>query len=177
MSVEAEALDDWVGSEVLDANGDKLGKVTEVYYRNAEALVVEFRSGLIGHRFHLAGLSGATVSTQYLRLGVAETVDTDGGLDSEGLALLARTDARVTGLALEQLESASARRERLAAAREAAAHADALELDATRRAEAAQTAAQQAHDSVQHAAEAEQAKVAAEQEAATARQRANELSD
>ncbi len=162
MSVEAEALDDWIGSEVLDANGEKLGKVTEVYYRGPDALVVEFRSGLIGHKFHLAGLSGATVSTSYLRLGVNETIATDSGLDAE---------------ALELLESGSDRRERLAAAREAAAHADALELDATRSAEAAEIAAQQARDSAKRAAEADQAKVKAQQAAAAARQRANDLSD
>lgn len=177
MSVEAEALDDWIGSEVLDANGDKLGKVTEVYYRGPDALVVEFRSGLIGHKFHLAGLSGATVSTSHLRLGVSETIATDGGLDTEALALLARTDGRVEGLALEQLESGSDRRERLAAAREAAARADALELEASRRAEEAQIAARQVRDSAKHADAAEQAKLTAQQEAAAARQRANELSD
>jgi hypothetical protein len=177
MSVEVEQLDEWVGSEVLDANGEKLGKVTEVYYQGSDALVIEFRSGLIGHKFHLAGLSGATVSTKHLRLGVAETIATDGGLDTEALALLARTDGRVEGLALDQLESASARRERLAAAQEAAARADALEREATRRAEEAQVAAQQAQESAQRAAAAEQARVTAQQEAAAARQRANELSD
>ncbi len=177
MSVEAEALDDWIGSEVLDANGEKLGKVTEVYYRGPDALVVEFRSGLIGHKFHLAGLSGATVSTSYLRLGVNETIATDSGLDAEALELLARTDGRVEGLPLDQLESGSDRRERLAAAREAAAHADALELDATRSAEAAEIAAQQARDSAKRAAEADQAKVKAQQAATAARQRANDLSD
>jgi hypothetical protein len=177
MSVEAEALDDWIGSEVLDASGEKLGKVTEVFYKGPDALVVEFRSGLIGHKFHLAGLSGATVSTSYLRLGVNETIATDSGLDAEALELLARTDGRVEGLPLAELESGTDRRERLAAAQEAAAHADALELDATRRAEEAQIAAKQSRDSAKHAAEAEQAKVKAEKAAKAARKQANELSD
>jgi regulator of protease activity HflC (stomatin/prohibitin superfamily) len=144
MSVEAEQLDDWIGSEVLDTNGEKLGKVTEVYYKGTDALVVEFRSGLIG-------------------------------LDAEGLELVARTDGRVEGLPLEQLESGTDRKERLEAAREAAARADALEADAARRAEEAEIAAKQARDSAKHANEAEQAKQEAQKQAQEARKHADEL--
>jgi hypothetical protein len=175
MSVEAEQLDDWIGSEVLDTNGEKLGKVTEVYYKGTDALVVEFRSGLIGHKFHLAGLSGATVSQKHLRLGVSETIASDGGLDAEGLELVARTDGRVEGLPLEQLERGTDRKERLEAAREAAARADALEADAARRAEEAEIAAKQARDSAKHANEAEQAKQEAQKQAQEARKHADEL--
>lgn len=175
MSVEVEHLDEWIGSEVVAANGDKLGKVTEVYYRGADALAVQFRSGLIGHKYHLAGLSGATVSTKHLRLGVSETIASDGDLDAEGLTLMANGDSRLQGLTVDDLESGSAREERLEAARRASEEADALEAQASARTEEAERTARVAEESAQAASAAEQARLDAVQAAQAARQRADEM--
>ncbi len=175
MSVEAEHLDEWVGSEVVAANGDKLGKVTDVYYRGNDALAVEFRSGLIGKKYHLAGLSGATVSTKHLRLGVTETIASDGGLDAEGLALMANSDSRLQGLTLDDLESGSAREERLVAARQAAEEAERLEAELATRAEEADRTARAAEDARAQATAAEEARAKAEQDARAARERADQL--
>ena len=62
MSVEAEGLEDWIGAEVLDPAGEKLGKVAEVFYGDGEPLVVEIRSGIAGRKHHLAALRGAGLS-------------------------------------------------------------------------------------------------------------------
>jgi hypothetical protein len=175
MSVEAEHLDEWIGAEVVAANGDKLGKVTDVYYKGPEALAVEFSSGLIGKKYRLAGLSGATVSTKHLRLGVSDTIATDGGLDAQGLQLMANGDDRLQGLSVDDLESGSAREERLAAAARAAQEADRLEAEATAQTEEAKRAAATADESMKASASAEQARVEAVQKAETARQRAYEL--
>ncbi len=175
MSVEAEQLEEWVGSEVVAADGEKLGKVTNVYYRGNDALAIEFRSGLIGRKYHLAGLAGATVSTKHLRLGVSETVATDGGLDAEGLALMAKSDSRLEGLALDDLESGSARQERMEAGAQAAAEADRLEAEAASRAQEAERTAQAAEAARAQAADAESARAQAAQDAQAARQRADAL--
>jgi hypothetical protein len=175
MSVEAEHLDEWIGSEVVAANGDKLGKVTDVYYKGTEALAVEFVSGLIGKKYHLAGLSGATVSTKHLRLGVSETIATDGGLDAEGLGLMANGDSRLQGLSVDDLESGSAREERRASAGKAAEEADRLEAEAKARTEEAERAAATADESIKTSSSAEQARVDAVQRAQAARQHADEL--
>ena len=44
MSVEAEQLDEWIGAEVVDPEGEKLGKVAEVYYRGNDPLVIDTAS-------------------------------------------------------------------------------------------------------------------------------------
>jgi hypothetical protein len=76
----AGLLQEWIGDEVVDPAGEKLGKVAEVFYRGNEPLVIEIRSGIAGRKHHLAELRGATVSKSHLRLSSSELVPTDGGL-------------------------------------------------------------------------------------------------
>jgi hypothetical protein len=175
MSVEAEQLDDWIGSEVVDAADEKLGKVTEVYYRGADPVAVEYRSGLIGKTFHLAALTGAVVSMKHLRLGAGETVETDGGIDAEALGLLARSDNRLTGVSIDEIESASARAERQEAARQAALHAATLASEANHRAEEAKVAARVAREAAANSAAAEAASRDAQALAAKAQQEVEAL--
>jgi hypothetical protein len=175
MSVQAEQIDEWIGSEVVDGNDEKLGKVAEVYYRGAEPVVVEIRTGLIGRKLSLAALNGAAVSMKHLRLGVAETIETDGGIDAEALELLARSDNRLQGIGVDDLESASERKARLEAAEQAAAHADTMEAEARHRAEEATSLAQVAQEAADNAAAAQQASQKAQADAVEARQEADRV--
>ena len=68
MTVEAEELQSWVGVEVLHPDGEKLGKVAEVYFRDAQPVLVEIRSGLARRKRHLAVLRDARVSREHVRL-------------------------------------------------------------------------------------------------------------
>ena len=70
MSVEAEELQDWIGAEVVDPAGEKLGKIAEVFYRDGEPLVIEIRSGIAGRKHHLAALRGATGDGGRLLVGL-----------------------------------------------------------------------------------------------------------
>jgi hypothetical protein len=175
MSITAEELDDWIGSEVVDASDAKLGKVTEVYYRGENPVIVEFRTGRLGRKFHLAALEGAAVSMKHLRLGAGEPVETDGGLTAEALEVLTKSDSRLVGVPLAEIESRTVRAEREQAAREAAAHAATLEADATHRAEEAKIAARVAQEAAANAATSEQASRDAQTLATKARQVADAL--
>jgi hypothetical protein len=175
MSVQAEEIDEWIGSDVVAGNDDKLGKVADVYYLGAEAVIVEIRTGLIGRKLSLAALNGAKVSMKHLRLAASQTVETGGGLDAEALELLAKDDPRLTGLGVEDLESATDRKARIEAAEQAAAHADAMEAEARHRADEAANLSQVAQESADHASAAQRASQEAETAAAQARREADEL--
>ncbi len=175
MSVEAEQLQEWIGAEVLDPAGEKLGKVAEVFFRGREPMVVEIRSGLAGRKHHLAALSGAVVSKSHLRLSSSEVVATDGGLGDGDLEQLAGQDERLRNLRVEDLEGGQAREQRLQAAEQAAANADALDRDAAARAEDAKRATGAADDAAAKAREADQARADAEADAKAARREADEL--
>ena len=175
MSVEAEQLDEWIGAEVVDPAGEKLGKVAEVFYRGNEPLVIEIRSGIAGRKHHLAALRGATVSKSHLRLSSGEVVSTDGGLGAGELEQLAGQDDRLQNLTVDDLEGGQARDERRKAAEQAAANADALDREASAREDEAKRAAGAADDAASTAKDADQARAQAEAKAQAARREADEL--
>jgi hypothetical protein len=175
MSVEAEQLDEWIGAEVVDPAGEKLGKVAEVFYRGNEPLVIEIRSGIAGRKHHLAALRGATVSKSHLRLSSSEVVQTDGGLGAGELEQLGGQDDRLQNLAVDDLEGGQARDERRKAAEQAAANADALDREARAREQEAKRAAGAAHDAASNAKDADQARARAEAKAQAAHREADEL--
>jgi hypothetical protein len=175
MAVEAEGLQDWIGAEVVDPAGEKLGKVEEVYYLGEIPLVVEVKSGLIGRKRSLAALAGATVTTDHLRLSTEDLLATDGGLGAGALTHLAERDPRLAGVTPEQLEGVQAREERRHAAEKEAARAAALDVEASQRADEARAAATRADHAADAASEAEQAHLQAEEDARAARLKADEL--
>jgi hypothetical protein len=175
MSVEAEQLDEWIGAEVVDPAGEKLGKVAEVFYRGNEPLVIEIRSGIAGRKHHLAALRGATVSKSHLRLSSSEVVPTDGGLGAGELEQLGGQDDRLQNLAVDDLEGGQARDERRKAAEQAAANADALDREARAREQEAKRAAGAADDAASNAKDADQARARAEAKAQAAHREADEL--
>jgi uncharacterized protein YrrD len=69
-----EVIKEWRGQDVVDAGGDKLGKLEEVYY-DTESDVPAFaavKSGLIGKHVSLVPLAGASVGQSYVRVTVAK---------------------------------------------------------------------------------------------------------
>jgi hypothetical protein len=177
MTVEARHLQDWIGAEVLDSSGEKLGKLEEVYFRETEPLAVSIRSGLAGRKHHAAALRGATVGRDSLHLDATAdaVISTDGSsLGAEQLAMLAAQDDRLHAVRPEDLEGWNARVERFKAQAEAQAAADKLEAEAQRRAAEEDAAAAKAQDAELEAEEARRAREDAELEAARAREEAEQ---
>jgi hypothetical protein len=175
MAIEAEHVESWIGAEVLDASGEKLGKAAEIYFRGSEPLVVGVKSGLTGRKHRFAPLRDAKVTRDSLRVAVGADAVAPGdgnGPGDEQLAALAAHDDRLQGLPPAELEGYGARAARLKAAAEAAAKAEELEAEARRRAEEEQRAAAQASDAGDAAQTARRKREEAEAKAKAAREEA-----
>lgn len=91
-SIAIEDIKDWRGQDVVDSQGEKLGKLEEVYY-DTESDAPAFgaiKSGLVGKHITLVPLAGATAGQSYIRVATAKerfkdapSVDTDTELTSE----------------------------------------------------------------------------------------------
>ncbi|HYI90115.1 MAG TPA: PRC-barrel domain-containing protein [Beijerinckiaceae bacterium] len=172
MSIEVQQLQGWIGAEVLDGSGEKLGKLEEIYFREEVALAVSIRSGLVGRKHHAAVLRGASVSRDGLHLAAAaapvSSRDAD-RLGSEELTMLAAQDDRLLGMEPGDLESWAARTERLAAQAQAQADAEELEVQASQRAEDEAATALRASEAEREAREAHVAREDADDRARQAR--------
>jgi hypothetical protein len=136
-----ERIEEWRGESVIDADGEQLGKLEEVYFDAAsgEALLISIRSGLFGRKLRLAPLGGATLGRSHLRLDAtkaqfehAPEVPGDRSFDTEALAAVESG----YGISLpERLElwSASELDAYRAEAAEARRRADELEAEAKER--------------------------------------------
>ncbi len=88
-----ENLRDWIGKNVIDPSGSKIGPMEAVYVDTTsdEPAFVTVRVGMIGrHRLAFVPLTGATVSPDAVRVqfdkklvGDAPSIDTDGELLAE----------------------------------------------------------------------------------------------
>jgi len=165
MAIEARHLQSWIGTEVLDSAGEKLGKLADVYFRESEPMAISIRSGLAGRKHHAAALRGATVSRDSLQLDATadSLISTHGdGLGAEDLTKLAAHDDRLHGLQPEELEGWGAREERLKAQAEAQAAAEKLDAEAQRHAAEEDAATSRARDAGDEADEARRAREEAE---------------
>ena len=65
-----EAIESWRGQDVLDIDGEKVGRLEEVYYDTPgrEPVLVSIKRGRLGHQVKLVPLSDVAVSRDYLRL-------------------------------------------------------------------------------------------------------------
>ena len=65
-----EAIESWRGQDVLDNDGEKVGRLEEVYYDAAgrEPVLVSIKRGRLGHQVKLVPLSDVAVSRDYIRL-------------------------------------------------------------------------------------------------------------
>lgn len=175
MTIEARDLQTWIGTEVLDSSGEKLGKLEEVYFRDSEPLAVCIRSGLGGRKHHVASLRGATVSRDGLHVdATADTVVATDATDlgAEQLTALAAGDERLHGIQPDELEGWNARDERLEAQAKAQVNADKLETQAERRAEQEDAATAKAREAELEADDARRARQDAEEQARRARDEA-----
>jgi hypothetical protein len=74
ITIAVEDVKEWRGQDVLGSDGDKLGKLDEVYY-DTESDAPAFgavKSGLLGKKVTLVPLAGATVGQSHLRVRVAK---------------------------------------------------------------------------------------------------------
>jgi hypothetical protein len=90
--IAIEDIKEWRGQDILDAQGEKLGKLDEVYY-DTETDVPAFgavKSGLVGKHITLVPLAGASAGQSYIRVATAKaqfkdapSIDTDAELTAE----------------------------------------------------------------------------------------------
>ena len=68
--IPVENIGDWRGQDVVDANGDKLGKLEEVYYdgETDEPVFAAVKSGLVSKSLTFVPLARASVGRDYVRV-------------------------------------------------------------------------------------------------------------
>jgi sporulation protein YlmC with PRC-barrel domain len=129
--LQIERIEQWRGQEVLDPEGEKIGKLEEVFYdsTSGEARFISVAGGRFGRHSYLVALVDATVGPDYVRVGFpasrVEAVDastSDGQLDPETV----RTATEYYGIPIvvdASFESATLLAERRAQAAQARAAA------------------------------------------------------
>lgn len=138
--MEIEQIEDWKGQDVVDCDGEKIGKLEDVYFEagSREAVFACVKTGMLGRRHFLVPLAGASVSRDHVRVAYRQDQVKDGPQVESGASLesaLERELARHYEIELTAVapggevryESASAREEREARAREATERAGELE--------------------------------------------------
>lgn len=170
-----EHVEDWIGCEVIDPDGEAVGRLSEVYFRGAEPVLITTKGGRLTRKRRLVPLEGALAARDYLRVAfpadrVVETKTSEDHLTSEDLALVAEHYGAAHTATPEELEGSRARADRERAALVAEQQARALDEEAQARADAAAEAAERAERAAAEArrAEAEEREAAARAEAARA---------
>ena len=69
MTTTAEQLEQWRGRTVVDANGEDVGRLDEIYYAGTEPVLARVAYGLLGRHRALVPLTGSSVGRDYLRVG------------------------------------------------------------------------------------------------------------
>jgi hypothetical protein len=180
MTTTAEQLEQWRGRHVVDADGQEIGKLEEVYYANSgEPVLARVSSGLLSKHRVLVPLADSSVSRDFLRVSyrkeqidAARTSDVGDVID----ASTAATVGQSYGVALpdsqygyESAAQVAARRAEAVAAQE---RADALEAEASRLDEDAASGRADATAAERAAADAARDATTARQAAADARSQA-----
>lgn len=178
--IGVERIEAWRGQQVIDPDGEQLGKLDEVFFDAASGtpLLIAVKSGLLGRKSALVPVNDATVGPDYVRVTHRkEAVDEAGGIGGEGAPDAEQLGAlgSVYGLKfsdLVRLESATERETKRAEAEAARARAEQLEAEAERKLaerEAAHEQAEAAGDSAglaeREADDARQAAVEAREDA------------
>jgi sporulation protein YlmC with PRC-barrel domain len=180
--LEIEQIEDWRGQSVVDRDGEKIGKLEDVYFEadSREAVFGCVKTGMLGRRHILVPLAGASVARDHIRVAYPQDQVKDGPQVDPGAALdagheheLARHyEIELRGVVAgdeRHYESATARAERETRAREATARAEELEALAERKAAEAREGEQQADDTRRQAHQAQDERDRAIREAAEAR--------
>jgi hypothetical protein len=138
--MEIEQIEEWTGQDVVDCDGEKIGKLEDVYFEaeSRDAVFGCVKSGMLGRRHLLVPLAGASLSRDHVRVAYPHDQVKDGPQAESGATLESATQqelARHYGLDLPatpagsepRYESASARAEREERAQEATRRAEDLE--------------------------------------------------
>lgn len=97
--LEVERITDWVGQDVVDADGQRIGKLDEVLFETGtdEAGFASVRTGLLRRRGIFVPLEGAAMARDHIRVPFAKDVveeapeiDADDALTAEQEAQLLR---------------------------------------------------------------------------------------
>jgi sporulation protein YlmC with PRC-barrel domain len=163
--LNVEQIDEWLGQEVLDSQGESLGKLEDVYFARgqSEPQLALVKSGLLGRKHTLVPLHGATVGREHVRIAhtseqveeASEAVEVDYGEMISGSSAQQLGGAFGVELAADDLDSANALEQRRAAALEAEDRAAKLETEAQERAQGAGEAQASASEQSAQATEAE----------------------
>lgn len=147
--VNVERIEDWLGQDVFDPEGEKIGKLEEIYLAGPDAVVAEVRTGGLRKRSHLVPVRGMTVGRDYVRADHTARVVTgapgpakDAAPDDATLRAVADHYGVAPGEG--SLEGSKARKARLEAAAAAEARAREQERAAAEAADAQRTAAEEA---------------------------------
>lgn len=136
--MQIEHIEQWVGREVVDSDGESIGKLEQVYFRGADAVLAEVKPGRLARKRLLVPLQGATVTRDFVRVDFKQEnllQEEDGGAGFDEAELTRVTDHYGAGHAYEasELESSASRQERQAAEAEVRRRADELERLAVQR--------------------------------------------
>lgn len=181
--MDIERVESWRGQDVLDRDGEKLGKLEDVYVdlSSGEPGLAAVKSGLLGRTVRLVPLIDATFARDAVRVAIAkERFDNAPGAGDEGvlergveLTIFDHFDlpapAGDEGPRYESTRSAAARH---AEAEDQRRRADELEAAAERKAHEAQDAHSRAQDAQDAARTAEREREDALNEARSARENA-----
>jgi PRC-barrel domain len=176
-----ERIETWHGQDVLDAAGEKVGHLDEVYYDPAtrEPVLLSVKSGgLLGRQVALVPVAEAVLSRDYVRVPyTAEQVEQahSGRVDDELSAQQVASAGSLFGLTLAasgSLQSSSLIERLRAEAEEAQRRAQELEHEAKRRNEEAEAARERAAAAAEQAHGVEREREQAEADALEARRRA-----
>src|SRR4051812_43145298 len=116
--MDVERIEEWVGREVVDPAGESIGKLEEIYYRGSDPVLAEIKPGLLARKRVLVPLAGASVARDFLRVDVpadkALREDSGGsGFKHDDLRAVADHYGAAHTYRLDELESSTARAERI----------------------------------------------------------------
>lgn len=184
--MDIERVESWRGQDVLDRDGEKLGKLEDVYVDLAsdEPGLAAVKSGLLGRKLRLVPLRDATFARDAVRVTIAkerfENAPEAGeeGVLERGMELTVFDHFALPAPAGDEgprYESTQAAVARHAEAEEQRRRADELEAAAERRAGEGQEAHRRAQEAQDAARAAEREREDALNEARSARERADEV--
>jgi sporulation protein YlmC with PRC-barrel domain len=186
--VSIERVEDWVGQEVVDPDGEKIGKLDDVFFDlgSDTATLGAVKAGLLGRKVHIVPLAGASLGREHVRVAFSAAAVKDapavgddgeiGGADEQDLfAHYGLQPPASAGASGARYESGTARASRLEAADAAATRAREYDAQAQRRETAAEELERKAREAQQAAEDARAEAGDARQDAKTARSEADEL--
>lgn len=168
---------------MLDADGERVGKLSEIHFLGSRPLVGEIRRGRFTRRVHLVPLQEASLADDGVHLPYRiSAIEAAGGLSEDGTVGTAELCALRTTYGVDlgtvdvrELMASRGRRARAEQQRQAYERARRLEEEAQYRADEAAAAQDEAERAAAAAAEARAARARAEEAAARARAAAEQV--